>query len=440
MRPRQIEIAAQAGIDFPTVLPLFSSAPKQEAIEAWVKNHYQNELVHAIAKKIALNINYIPFEKFLAQLKITVADFNARVRDRYVLWIPQNSENASSGCSDVWVAGLALEHCSLRWPEAIVKTDQLNKFLIENPQIRHILILDDAAYSGSHIKDELNASDFYENDNDDTDPQVTRYRLFIGIPFITTVAKEKIQNKYFLSTDLLPHIQIGLAKDVLNEEEVAYLDSNNLNLSRKTLTYFDHRFPDCWSTLPHLEDGNHLLSSNIINYMEMQGYALESQTHHAPLIKYIENPNEWSQLVAQHLPNSDSLIPTIISPYRLHTERGQSSLQEALEKKQVGVWKNYPIPERYRETINILTEANLPVSIAKKQTLHFSEANTQLFFKPFFLFASGIGMMGLLLKLTCPVLLLAFFVILLAYYKSATFETTQLNQTQNLRSSSNHLS
>ncbi|MCC2666441.1 MAG: hypothetical protein K0S63_357, partial [Gammaproteobacteria bacterium] len=274
MNARQINIAAQAGINFPTILPLFKGTPKQEAIEEWVKNHQQNELVYAIAKKIARNINHIPFEKFLAQLKITVADFNTRVTAPYALWIPQNLASMLPGCSDVWVIGLALEHCNLRWPEAVIRTDQLNIFLIENPQIRHILILDDAAYSGSHIQDELvRIFEFYEDDNeDDKTPQVSQCRLLIGVPFITVVAKEKIKKNLFLSTDLLAHIQIDLTKEILNKEEVAYLESNHFPLNSKTLTYFDHRFPDCWSTLPHLEDGYHLLSSNVINYMLTQGY------------------------------------------------------------------------------------------------------------------------------------------------------------------------
>jgi hypothetical protein len=112
-----------------------------------------------------------------------------------------------------------------------------------------------------------------------------------------------------------------------------------------------------------------------------------------------------------------------------------------LEEKQLGSRTNYSVPEHYKETINILTAANLSVTIAKEQNLHFSQKNTHRFFKPSLVFIGGMSSLGLLLKLTRPtsetsanIMLFVSFVILIIYYKSVAFKIQQSNRTQNFSS------
>jgi hypothetical protein len=282
--------------------------------------------------------------------------------------IAQNHSNAQIGCSDLWVAGLALEHCKLRWPEAILRADEVSSFLMLNRHIRHILILDDAAYSGEHIR-----SDLFNIEFKGMEDKVHIYgcHLHIGIPFITKTAKAIISENYFASTNWLSHTQIEAIKDIFSEEETSYFQSIS---PTKTLTYFDHRFPDKWSTMFHLRGGSHLLSFQIPKQMRTHGYITgceELKNGEDTLLTRILDPGEWRQLVEKFIPTSPPLVPTIIPPYRLHHEEGQASLQKALTNKELGSRTLYPIPERYKKTIDLLNTAGMPVTITKKPEPHF---------------------------------------------------------------------
>ncbi len=105
----------RVGIRFPIPLPLLSSPPDKKAMDAWVECHKSIPQVREIAKKLSDNINYVSYETFSNQLKKTIADFNKKKKP-YILWIPQltTRDERVEGCSDVWVAGIALEHCGFQ--------------------------------------------------------------------------------------------------------------------------------------------------------------------------------------------------------------------------------------------------------------------------------------------------------------------------------------
>lgn len=379
-------MAAKVGILFPTILPFFKSPPNKEIIEKWVTHNSQTPMMRAIARKFADNINYISFEAFLAQLKITIDDFHTKVQEPYVLWITQEFDTRKDkGCSELWVAGLAFEYCDLRQPEAIVWTDKLNDYMAEHPEIKHVLILDDASYSGMHLSQQIDG--FYSiarrnSRHDNSGHEKTKSNgyinkelncnrhLYIAIPFISLYAKNKIeecdwdrgicQNKYFLA-----HQIISTIRDFLSQDEINALDTVRSYPLHRTLTYFDHRFPDRQSTFEGLQDGRHLL--NINEAMRLMGFTRIELEHGNPLvpsITYLTTPDEWNAKVTELYSLRKPLVPVVIPPYRFDNDF-RNMLTKALKDHSHGDRTQYPIPEHYKLTISMLTQSGISVKTAK---------------------------------------------------------------------------
>lgn len=363
--PEQTQMAALAGIDFPTILPLFRSPPNFKALTEWVNCHRDNAVLTSLARKLADHINYIPFEKFLAQLKLTIQHFNEKITEPYVLWTPKEN-----GGSDLWVASLALEHCGLRWPSAIVGTTQLPQFLQQNPDIKHILLLDDAAYGGSHISAEIykaNVQCFMETKKTEL---IEARQLIIGIAFLTQNAIKKIsQNQAFQSITILSHAHMPLMQEILSTAEQKSLENFRITCTNKTLSYHDHAYPDCWSTLPNFEDGTHLMRiSGVMSYMGTMGYTISLYAEEYPHATIIQNPDEWNQLVTRLMPAAHSaIIPTIVRPYRLKHPVYQQKLKAALASGRIGQRTPYLLPERLAVTFHE-AEIELPPPVSELST------------------------------------------------------------------------
>jgi len=87
-----------------------------------------------------------------------------------------------SGKSTNWVASHVLDIMSVKPPQAIVTQKELNDYLRRNPTVKHVVMMDDGAYSGTQT------SEYIETIKDDIDQNI----LHICIPFMTRYAKNKI--------------------------------------------------------------------------------------------------------------------------------------------------------------------------------------------------------------------------------------------------------
>ena len=350
MDTRFVKIAANAGIRFPTILPLFRSPPRKEEAGRWIAHHSQAPLLQSVAKKIVDNINYISFESFLAKLQEMIGEFNEAVNEPYVLWISQERDKRKDiGCSELWVSGLAFEYCGLRAPQAIVWTNELNDYLAEHPEIKRVLILDDASYSGRHITDQLATTVVSEQAhlpqakiNSQLNITLRKNRcLYIGIPFLSSIAENQIfeqESKYFASKCVLVQENFNSIQDFLSEEEIGFLKRKHSSMVfRSTLTYFDHRFPDIFSTYDGLSIGNHLLGSAWQDTDELK--------------------DEIEKLNSTPI----QLVPSVVPPYQIEYSGGQALLAHVLERGSHGEWARNPVPERFSKGIEILTSKGIDV-------------------------------------------------------------------------------
>jgi hypothetical protein len=325
------------GITLPAPLPVFDSPPDLAAIEEWIACQPSLELQY-YARKLSTHINYIPTERFLEQLKITLADFNQNHQEPYVLCLPQREDSADdklSGCSDTWVIALAFEYAHLRWPEAIVRTDELEPFLESHSSVKKVLMLDDAAYSATHLISELG---FISHGSPCELSVLKQVDLVFGIPFITGFAKNRILNCaignkiIFLAHDCIPVIGEILTDD----EMVRFIEITNTPEHRThSLTYFSHKYPDLFSTLQQFQTGRSMVS--------MEQY--QALTGHYYDIPSVYSLDELDEIMHEHQPRSRPIVPYIASPYSYHRGRQKEALLQAICTENIGILNNNPLPD-----------------------------------------------------------------------------------------------
>lgn len=332
-------------IKFPTPLPLFRGAPNQEHLIEWAESQC-TPMARGIAHKTIQKLHYVCFEDFLVQLKKTVADFHQKVPNQpYILLVGESRQfKLDKGCSDVWCIGLALEHCGLRQPEAILTLEQFLQYQTKQFGISHVLMLDDASYSA-----EQKIEVFFK---------ITQlgksFSFYVGIPFITRYARE-ILSKYrpnFRELIFLDHQLMSTMNEILDDAEYYYAKSLGIAFisERHALTYFDHRFADFMSSFQHIYEGDNLLQTKAYFLMNFLGKTYNNElAEKNKNIRLISSHEEYNHEVASLLfPNyfqnfSGYNIPIIISPYRLCQSNEQENLRKYLRLGKLGERTPYPL-------------------------------------------------------------------------------------------------
>ncbi len=341
-----MEMASNLGIKFPTQLPLFRGAPNLEHLNDWVESQ-STPMTRKIAHKIAANLQYISFEDFLKQLQQTINGFHQQVNNSpYVLIVGElRPEKLARGCSDQWIIGLALEYCGLKEPEAILTYEQLATYRKAHPTLTHILMLDDAAYSGvqksgvlEYFSDQINTNEL---------------SFYVGIPYMTHYAKKSLSRHSATFKELIFLNQVSMPSiiDALDENEIFYAEQTHIGFinKRHTLTYFDHRFADFYSCFQQIYNGSNLLTDSTTSMMHFSGYSFDPKhTNRNKNLKLITESSEYNNLaISWFEPNngvncSGFAIPTIIPPYQIHHYKTREKLNTAIKHGKVGSRSPYP--------------------------------------------------------------------------------------------------
>ncbi len=124
----------------------------------------------------------IPYEKFRSALRNTFAETL-----QTILRSPENEREYviiadSEYKSTNWAASHVLDLMSIHPPSAIVRREMLGGYLSNHPTIKHVVMIDDASYSGKQASSYIF---HYEG---------TKDKVFhINIPYMTSYAKGKIK-------------------------------------------------------------------------------------------------------------------------------------------------------------------------------------------------------------------------------------------------------
>lgn len=311
----QIKMLQDARVLYPALLPPTNNQPYRKNIEKWVSYHQRfasEPTLARIASKIAANINYIPFYTFIHHLKIAIADFQTKIEpnEPYIILLPHTQQFKSKIKSQHWLIGVALEYANLPFPIAIFEVQQLSEYLTKHPTINHALYIDDAIYSGAQLGESLN---YIKRENSNN---TMKLQIHICIPFQTTGTVERVKSEVYNDPNIgnLYHFELPTLADIFNAEEKKYF-LKYFNNAEITLTYFDHKFPDHWSTLFILESGIFLLRD--YTYIELCGYDLNK----------LDTDEGWT-IAKSLVPPANPLIPKIVSPYRYVGKQPQPHSQQ----------------------------------------------------------------------------------------------------------------
>ncbi len=369
-------MAKKLGIQFPTTLPLFFSPPNIEYLTDWAESQI-TLIARKIAYKMVENLQYIAFEDFLKQLQKTINKFHEMINDDpYVLLIGELSpDKLAEGCSDQWIAGLALEYCGLKAPAAILTPNQLKSWQCSaRTTVTNILMLDDAAYSGEQKNRILKY--FCDRRNE---IQSDTLSFYVGIPFMTRYAEHTLtaMRSIFKKLIVLEHVSMLSTADILDSADMFYAKQVNIGFisHRQTVTYFDHRFADFFSCFQQIYNGSNLLSSDSVHMMHFLGYTFDlDRAQKNKNLCFMHEPKQYNKLAISFTdPNHENncsgyTIPTIIPPYQLHQYERKHDLARVIEAGTIGQRSPYLVNDP--EIVAILAK---PV-VQNNRFFHFKKS------------------------------------------------------------------
>lgn len=221
-----------------------------------------------IALKVAMQlVNYRSHTQFMGRLRGVVKQFNDYIHSlpkqaqEYVIIVPRES----SPKSNHWVTGLAIPNL-IKKPMAILYPNEIDLFILQNPNVKNMVFIDDALYSGRQMEDLITSSKknginsnlllpFYTDNI--TWLQQNNINCFLGERMLkpeNLVRDHRSKSASWTNND----------RDQLNEA----LASDWSQASSKVGTFFNHRVGDSASTflgdLPHLhQNGESLIPSGI---------------------------------------------------------------------------------------------------------------------------------------------------------------------------------
>ena len=242
--------------------PIIDNQIDRLEIEKWMSAHTGD--YYTIASKIAHHIDYVSFESFINQLKLTFKDFFNQLNryssrnKSFCIVLPSEYEK-----SNAWVVSLALKYNLLDYmPYTITDVDNLEDIFSDNLNQYNLLFIDDASYSGcqmhneqlNYVSREIGA--LFEN-------EAHKVKYHLVIPYMTDRAIKTIQRTMDVYISAHQRIETISDKVIFTEEELNILKANQVNNAPNTprdsaytfipneltLFYFQHKIPDAKSSL-----------------------------------------------------------------------------------------------------------------------------------------------------------------------------------------------
>jgi len=130
----------------------------------------------------------ISYEKFVTQLKRSFKDTLGDVLSSpegersYVIIADQEGKSAN------WVIAHLHEFMAVHPPENIIPRNELEDYLKRKPEIKHIVMIDDAVYSGEQASG-------YISELNDFFPMLNSRKFHVSIPFMTQYGKNNVRDQ-----------------------------------------------------------------------------------------------------------------------------------------------------------------------------------------------------------------------------------------------------
>ncbi|MFZ4098948.1 MAG: phosphoribosyltransferase-like protein [Chlamydiia bacterium] len=267
-------------------VPVKSNSINESILSSEAYSKLSQPSKEALSKLIRAHaIKAISFEKFMAALQATLKDalediMSSPPEERDYIIIGGHVAKSYN-----WVIALGKNVLATHPPKAILRRSEVSDYLATHKNIKHVVYLDDAAFSGTQLKD--NISHALTGDQD--------LRVHVAIPFMTRTAikclKDTIDEvnsptRYgqeqgkageravnpkklvslqiakhwpLISVNEMPAFYKSITSDDVNQlwvglgaEYGVISDPSNYSKYKQTASYFEHKIPDDWSTIPVL--------------------------------------------------------------------------------------------------------------------------------------------------------------------------------------------
>ena len=192
------------------------------------------------------NTIHINFKNFMKNLYESVQKFEEKIGEEpYILYIPHpDITSPYNEKSNYWVSQIVY-HMLKRKPSEIISILRKEYY---NDKNYNILLCDDAIFSGTQMRDrilidiEIPGSYINNPEFDTSDVYKYNFNIFIIVPFITEIGKQKIVSLKKDKTDKKMEINLFYNFEI-KKPSVPHIKNQ-----RVSLFYFDHRIPDFMST------------------------------------------------------------------------------------------------------------------------------------------------------------------------------------------------
>ncbi|MCK5492510.1 MAG: HAD family hydrolase, partial [Candidatus Omnitrophica bacterium] len=284
--------------------PLVDNPVDKNKAEKWINSH--SVQLRKLAGFLADNISYINQEEFENALDESIKEFTNNIKEKpYIVLLPKYDNRPIK--SNHWCYELAREKGFFLSAIISDKTKILISEIREKG-IRDVVIIDDASYSGSQVREKImNFLDKLEEENIDR----SEINVHIIIPFMTLIAENRIRKKFKNKmNDIYIYRQrkIETIYEIFQSVVKKYPDRRNefndfLSLIRKTygigssisknftsrtLTYFQHKIPNGLAILAPISqemcDNNYFENTTILH-----GVVLNEKGDITKFVPYILN-------------------------------------------------------------------------------------------------------------------------------------------------------
>jgi hypothetical protein len=192
----------------------------QTKLAGWVTTNTSKGLLLG-TNFIKKHLTRISMTTYLTQLKKTIQDFNNSLAptDKYIVY--------TGGVirSNNWIFELSLPYLT-KMPEAAFNSlPELNAYLAEHPEIKHVMIPDDVMYSGQQLGGVHDSISKARNNGSEI---ITHYVL----PYTATAAINKIKNKNPSINNYKIHTTTHLPSliELVQQEHLSDVDTDQLKL------------------------------------------------------------------------------------------------------------------------------------------------------------------------------------------------------------------
>lgn len=213
--------------------PEADNPPDQEKMQLWIDKHQEKD--RGTAKKVVNSIHHVSFGHFLFGLKYATKKFNQYLLSlpaherKYVLMIDARKEKSGG-----WTTNLAQRFLATP-PSDIVLDNKLKQFK-PGPDVQHIVIFDDASYSGNFFISFM--EQYFERV--EYNHHLMNLQLHLVIPFVTEKALWRFEK----------HNVVVHSQETMDEFKIS-----GTKFVGPTATYFSHKIACDESTIECIENG-----------------------------------------------------------------------------------------------------------------------------------------------------------------------------------------